>query len=187
METESALLLVCPGAGPEVSATRARLDSSARAGVPAHVTVLYPFRPADLVGADDHRALEDAYAGIDAFTLRASGTAWFGDQVLYVAPDDPAPVLAVVEATVAAIPGTAPYGGVFAEVVPHLTVGHGHPVEVLRTAEGAVRDALPFSQHLDHVELWAGPALAGVVPDGSWHHVRSYPLRASAPRGAAAP
>jgi hypothetical protein len=187
VETESALLLVCPGAGPAVSAARARLDSSARAGVPAHVTVLYPFRPVGLLGADDHHALEDAYAGVDAFTLRASGTAWFGDRVLYVAPDDPAPVLAVVEATVAAMPGAAPYGGAFAEVVPHLTVGHGHDVEVLRAAGRQVAEALPFTQHLDHVELWAGPALAGVVPEGSWHHVRSYPLRAPTPRSAPAP
>lgn len=187
MATESALLLVAPCAEPAVSASRARLDSSARAGIPAHVTVLYPFRPAGLVGADDHRALTEACATVRAFTLRGTRTAWFGERVLYVAPEDPAPVVALVEAIVAAFPGVAPYDGSFAEVVPHLTVGHGHEVGLLRAAERAVGAELPFTQHLDHVELWAGPALRGDVPDGSWHHVRSYPLRAPDPPQAATP
>ncbi len=187
MATESALLLVSPRAEPAVSASRARLDSSARAGVPAHVTVLYPFRPAGLLEADDHRALTEACATVRAFTLRGTRTAWFGEHVLYVAPEDPSPVVALVEAVVAAFPGVAPYGGAFAEVVPHLTVGHGHELGLLRAAERAVDAELPFTQHLDHVELWAGPALAGDVPDGSWHHVRSYPLRATAPLRTPAP
>lgn len=175
--TESALLLVSPGAEQAVSATRARMDSSARLGLPAHLTVLYPFRPVELLDTGDHHALERAYAAVDAFTVRAGSTAWFGERVLYVAPDDPAPFLAVIAATLAAFPGVAPYGGAFAEVVPHLTVGHDRPAGELREAERVVGAALPFSQHLDHVELWAGPAVSGPAPDGSWHHVRSYPLR----------
>ena len=49
-ELESALLLLVPVAEAAVGAQRARLDSSARDGVPAHVTVLYPFLPPAEIG-----------------------------------------------------------------------------------------------------------------------------------------
>ena len=42
---ESAILVPVPEAGPVVGRLRARLDRSASRGVPAHVTVLYPFVP----------------------------------------------------------------------------------------------------------------------------------------------
>ena len=42
---QSALLILVPAAEPAVGEHRARLDASARDGVPAHLTVLYPFLP----------------------------------------------------------------------------------------------------------------------------------------------
>src|ERR1700761_7063123 len=44
-DEQSALLIRVPAAEPAVGAHRARLDASARDGVPAHLTVLYPFLP----------------------------------------------------------------------------------------------------------------------------------------------
>jgi hypothetical protein len=43
--TESALVVVVPEAEAAVNAHRRRLDPAAAWGVPAHVTVLYPFAP----------------------------------------------------------------------------------------------------------------------------------------------
>jgi hypothetical protein len=40
---ESALLVTVPAAEPAVARHRSRLDTSATVGVPAHITVLYPF------------------------------------------------------------------------------------------------------------------------------------------------
>jgi hypothetical protein len=42
---QSALLLPVPAAEAAVGPYRALLDPSARDGVPAHITVLYPFLP----------------------------------------------------------------------------------------------------------------------------------------------
>jgi len=42
---EAILLLPVPAAEPAVSRHRARLVESAKGGVPAHITVLYPFLP----------------------------------------------------------------------------------------------------------------------------------------------
>jgi hypothetical protein len=45
-ETVSAVLVPVPEAERVVSRPRARLDAAATAGVPAHVTALFPFRAA---------------------------------------------------------------------------------------------------------------------------------------------
>ena len=94
---ESALLLRCPAAEPAVGASRARLDLAARVGVPAHVTVTYPFRPVAALTEADHGRLERLFAQVPSFTLTGERTAWFGDEVLYVAlergpqPSSPSP------------------------------------------------------------------------------------------------
>jgi hypothetical protein len=47
---ETALLLPVLAAEPAVGQQRARLDEAARDGVPAHITVLYPFLPPAGIG-----------------------------------------------------------------------------------------------------------------------------------------
>ena len=44
-DTESAVLVPIPAAERVVSTHRSRLDGAAALGVPAHVTVLFPFVP----------------------------------------------------------------------------------------------------------------------------------------------
>src|SRR3954470_24400900 len=44
-EPRSALIVAVPEAEPAVAAHRERLDRATRWGIPAHVTVLYPFLP----------------------------------------------------------------------------------------------------------------------------------------------
>lgn len=168
---ETALLLACPRA---LSAISGAVAGTAE-GLLAHVTVLYPFKPSDEIDDDDHRTLGRIFGGTAPFVLRGSRTGWFGDRVLYVAPDDPAPIIALIGRVTAAYPELLPYGGEFVEVVPHLTVAMERPVEELRAAEQQVRARLPFEQPLDHVELWAGPPIdstgAGAV---GWRTIRSY-------------
>jgi len=54
--TESALIVPVPEAEPVVGEFRASLDRCAGWGVPAHVTVIYPFRAPDRLDADELRA-----------------------------------------------------------------------------------------------------------------------------------
>lgn len=173
-EEESALLLRCPAAEPVVGACREQLDPAARVGAPAHVTLTYPFRPVAALTEADHDRLERLFAQHSPFTLTGERTAWFGDAVLFVALGDTRPVLALVDAVTAEFPDHPPYGGVFSEVVPHLTVGDAHDAEALREAEAAVEACLPFRQTVSRVELWSGPS--PVSGRGRWRLVRGYPL-----------
>ncbi len=69
-QTESALLLICPEAEQAVAAERARFDRAAQDGIPAHFTVIYPFKLLDLVTGDDHRRLEGLAANCETFSIR---------------------------------------------------------------------------------------------------------------------
>jgi hypothetical protein len=55
-----------PEAEPVVGRWRSTLDPSAAYGVPAHVTVMYPFLPLDTV---DREALAELFAGYAAFDV----------------------------------------------------------------------------------------------------------------------
>ncbi len=182
---ESALLLVCPGAEYAVATERARFDRAAQDGVPAHITVIYPFKLLELLTAGDHRRLEELAAKCGTFSVRVSRSGWFGDSVVYLAPDDPAPIALLTRQVWSAFPDFPPYAGKFADSVPHLTVGHDHSARELKAAEHSVSQRLPFTQQVDHLELWAGPAVEGRTQPAPWRHIRDYQLDGPAPKGGA--
>src|SRR5690348_8621307 len=75
-ETVSAVLVQVPEAERVVSRHRARLDAAATAGVPAHVTVLFPFVPPAAITAETLAALAAAVAPVSAFDCQFGVTAW---------------------------------------------------------------------------------------------------------------
>lgn len=168
---ESAVVVNVPVAEPVVGEHRERLDEAARWGVPAHVTVLYPFLPPVEIDATVLAALARAVAGVPRFTAAWTRTAWFDQRVLWVAPDPAAPFQALTAAVVREFPDYPPFGGQYEAVVPHLTVGNGAPLEELRAAERLVAPQLPFSMPVTHVQL-----LAGTTGIGPWRTLAEIPL-----------
>ena len=120
---ESALLVRVPAAELGVSRHRDRYDAAARVGVPAHVTIAYPFKPTELLTSIDLDALTDVFARFRPVEVTFARTAWFGDEVLYLEPSDPRPLLALTGAIEKAFPKYPIYGGGYQTVHPHLTVG----------------------------------------------------------------
>jgi 2'-5' RNA ligase len=171
--TESAVVVNVPVAEPVVGEHRLRLDQAARWGVPAHVTVLYPFLPPGRIDGAVLDALRRAVAAVPRFTAVWTRTAWFDQRVLWVAPDLAAPFQALTAAVVSEFPEYPPFGGQYESVVPHLTVGNGAPLEDLLAAEQQVLPRLPFSMPVTHVQV-----LAGTSSPGSWRQVAQIPLGA---------
>ena len=118
--------MAVPEAEPAVRQFRERFDASALLGIPAHITVLAPFMPAHAVDAAVLGQLERLFATAGRFRFRLDHTGWFGDEVLWLGMQDPAPFRALTRSVYRAFPAFPPVGGQFDEVVPHLTVGHGH-------------------------------------------------------------
>jgi 2'-5' RNA ligase len=169
--TETALLVVVPEAEVVVGPFRARLDSSARWGVPPHITVLFPFVPPDAVDQPVLDRVAAAVAGLPAFDQTLTRLGWFDERVLWLAPE-PGPAFQALTAAVwAAFPEHPPYQGEFADVVPHLTIGHDMPVDVLRGAADAIGPRLPIRSRVRTVSL-----LRGSSEPAAWHTIAEFPL-----------
>jgi 2'-5' RNA ligase len=172
---QSGLVVLVPEAEPAVAGHRRILDASARLGVPAHVTVLFPFVPPEMIEPDVVSRLEALCARGEPFDYRFAQTAWFGDEVLWLAPDDPQPFRALTEAVHEAFPAHPPFGGLFEEVIPHLTIGYGPDRTVLRAAEESVAARLPIRGRATEVVL-----LTQGTAGGRWTRWAAFPLGAPA-------
>ena len=158
---QSALIVEVPEAESAVAGLRAHLDASAPLGIPAHLTVLFPFMPPGAIGPAVLTELADLLGTVSRFRFRLDRTEWFGDEVLWLAPHDPGPFRALTQAVYQAYPAYPPFEGRHSDVVPHLTVGIGHPVADLRAAEESVRVHLPVDGHATAVTLMTEQSAGG--------------------------
>ena len=140
MKIESALIIAAPEAEPFVKAFRDRFDSSAAAGVPAHVTILYPFVSPGEITAAMLAELREFFARFPAFDFTLPETRRFSD-VLYLAPSPAEPFKALTQAVVERYPDYQPYGGVYSvsDVIPHLTIADVDQPEQLESIEREFR------------------------------------------------
>lgn len=145
-----------PAAGPVVDEWRARLDPTAAWGIPAHVTVLFPFLPPDELGTQVESELETIFSAVDAFDASFRRVKWFAEQVLWLAPEPDQPVRELTKRVTSRWDHLVPYEGNFPYDDPHLTVGQRSPVDLLREAAHALESDLPIDTVVDEVWLMTG-------------------------------
>lgn len=146
-----------------VQQLRRRWDLSAGLGVPAHVTVLFPFVPVTGLTPDVRSALAAIARAVEPFDVTFRRVDRF-PTVVYLAPDPPTPFETLTAAIVRAFPGFPPYGGAFDAVVPHLTVTESTTADVpLEAIAAEAERLLPFTRHVVAIEVLVERA------DGRWH------------------
>jgi 2'-5' RNA ligase len=167
-EGESAIIVpvVVPIA---VSRLRDRMDPSASQGVPAHVTLIYPFMAPALLSDDVRRRVEQIVGKEPTFPFTLSEVGRWPN-VVYLAPDPPDPFRRLTQALADAFPDYQPYDGVHADVVPHLTVAQDVPDDYYAAAEHALPGLLPIRDVAR--EAW----LIGHTPDQPWHTLWRLPF-----------
>lgn len=176
--TGTAVIVALPAAEPVVGVHRQRLDSSAPWGIPAHITVLYPFLAPEAVDDAVVAALAEAVRSVPAFDCRLVDTAWFDRDVLWLRPDPAEPFRRLTGAVWRAFPDSPPYAGEHDGDTPHLTVGEravavaqGLDDGCLQRAEAQVRAGLPLHQRVDHALL-----VAGSPAPRAWRTLHRLPL-----------
>lgn len=173
MEGESAIIV--PVAVPvTIARLRERMDPSAAQGVPAHVTLLYPFMPVAGLDDDVRRKVSRIVAAEPTFTVTFSSIARFPN-VVYLPPDPADPFRRLTAALAAEFPSYPPYAGAYETVIPHLTVAQDVADDYYAAAEHALPGALPV-RHIVR-EAW----LIGHLPEQPWHTLWRLPL-GEAPR-----
>ncbi len=162
---QSALLVPVPEAEEVVGHWRLVHDPLARSGVPAHVTLVVPWVPPEQIKQEHLEELEALLAGEPAFDYELDRVCWFGQRVLWLAPTPAAPFIHLTE-LLAGHFETPPWQGEFAEVVPHVTIGHAIAGEEgsLAEIEAQMTARLPVACRANEVDVMCG--------DGSQWSVR---------------
>jgi 2'-5' RNA ligase len=169
--TLTAIVVPVPEVESRVGALRAALDPSAALGVPAHVTIMFPFLPPERLDDGALAALREVFGAAPAFDVEFSRVAWFDEDVVWWAPEPATPFVALTHA-VAARFDLRPYEGVHGDdVTPHLTIGHGAPQPDLRAAEADVAAGPPV-----HATVRSALLMTGSREPGSWATLAELPL-----------
>ena len=84
--SESALVVLVPEVEPLVKPFRDQYDPSAAAGVPAHITLLYPFKAPDEIDETVLRDLRGFFRRFVPFRFSFASIRRYPDAVLYLAP-----------------------------------------------------------------------------------------------------
>ena len=177
----TAIDLALPDLGPLLAPFA---DPSFPRGMPPHVTLLYPWRPAPL-DDDDFDALGRALTGVPPWRLRIGEVQRFDpERLLYLAVEPCDALQALMRRLADAFPETPPYGGTIADPVPHVTVRRCVDDEECAhwTAriEGVLAEHRPIDVIADHVTVHE------LIGDDTWRARAALPLPIrSASRGPA--
>lgn len=160
---ETALLVPVPEVEHLVGAWRQRYSLDARKGVPAHVTVMYPFLPPGEIGPGVVGELNEVLGRFEPWDFRLVGPARFPD-LLYLAPDPAHGFLELTKVVMDVFPGLRPYGGLHEldELIPHLTVadcqapGICEDPAALDRVEREIAGGLPVDATASQVWLMSG-------------------------------
>jgi 2'-5' RNA ligase len=155
-----------------VDRLRARWDRAATRGVPAHVTIVYPFVPGARLNADVRRELAAIAATHDPFEVEFARIGRFPG-VVFADPEPAAAFAALTAAIVARYPDFPPYGGAHDVVIPHLTIAEAQdaPLDAIAEQTAAV---LPFQHRVSALDVLVEGG------DGRWR--RRWRIRLGASR-----
>ena len=166
--SDTALVITAPEIDGILGELRMEHDPSARSGVPAHVTVLYPFLPSpEAEGAIE--SIRDLVASIRPFGYRFTKTGRFSQGILWLAPEPRERFDALLRALGERWPDLRPYGDRFAEFVPHCTVAGSSREADLDAIEATLLTKLPIDAYAREVALWR-------EDDGTWSTVQTFAL-----------
>lgn len=155
-KVEAALVVIVAEAEPLVGRFRSEHDPAASRGVPAHITINYPFIPGIDPSADTISRLSKMFAEIDPFSFTLDHVGRFPN-VVYLAPVPSAPFVRLIEKTAREFPDSPPYGGQFDTITPHLTVAQSSDSDLLESVQRELSDVasarLPIHTFADRVWL----------------------------------
>lgn len=155
-EVETGLIIPVPACEDFIREHRMHNAAVSPEGVPAHLTLLYPFLSPGRCD-EAHDDVEAFFAAVEPFEFELTEVGWFDERVVFLAPSDPAPFVELTEQLIGRWTQCIPYGGRHAgKHVPHLTLGiEGTPEEMASLAEAA-EELLPIRCTAEQAWLMIG-------------------------------
>ncbi|MEU0407433.1 2'-5' RNA ligase family protein [Streptomyces griseorubiginosus] len=159
----SILLVPVPEAATALRAWRG--TSVHPGGVPAHVTVMYPFLPAHTIDGLVEAELARITASVPPFSFRLTEVGRFPG-VLYLRPVPAEPFGELVDLVMRHWPAYQPYGGQYPEFIPHVTMAED---ETAHQDPERLKPLLPIACQARQVSLMT-ESVRG------WHTRNCFPL-----------
>jgi 2'-5' RNA ligase len=154
---ESTLVILVPDAEGLVRSFRDRYDPAAKAGMPAHITLLYPFKPPNEIDGVVLDTLRHCFFRFPPFKFSLAAINRFPGETLFLVPEPEDPFRELTLRIWRCYPETPPYRGRYSTVVPHLTVAsrvdEQRLAEVVREFEEAAQGYLPIKTEAADVAL----------------------------------
>lgn len=120
---ESVILVPVPKAEFLVQSLRIKYDPSATQGIPAHITILFPFKNPEMIDREILADLKKAFKKVRRFSFILDKISTFPD-VVFLEPSQKEKFIAITNEIVKVFPENPPYEGKFTQINPHLTIGH---------------------------------------------------------------
>ena len=161
----AATAIVVPVAAAEAALGRWRraYTGDGAEGMPAHVTLIYPFADESVLDDTMIADLGGVLAAFAPFEARFGAFGRFDADppVLHLEPARPQPFVDLITAIAGRFPDHPPFGGRHATVIPHLTVAQTRDATVMAAAEADVARHLPLHARIDAVHVMAHRAAGG--------------------------
>lgn len=167
----SAFIAKVPDAERCVRDLRLLYDESARLGVPAHITLLFPFMDSALISDAVLKRAAVAIQTVPSFRFRLSGVGRFPN-VAYLAPEPASSFIALTRALASAFPEYLPYRGRHSGIVPHLSVATEHE----EGADYAARQLSAWLQENGPIESTCTSVALLENSDGFWREMHAFEL-----------
>ena len=155
---------------PRLEALRMRCVPDAVDGLPAHVTVAYPFAEPGSIDAAVVGLIAEVVAVRAPWTMRLVERRRWPDTV-YASVEPEAPAIALQADLAAAFPSLPIYGGAIDVFVPHVTIAEGPSADDPAVDADPGWDDLPVTCAISEVELIVRS------PVGRWAVERRFPMR----------
>ncbi len=166
---ESAVIVPVLQADGLLRPWRPRWQPAAPVGIPAHVTLAYPFLPADELGTAALSGLSAVFGAQPPFSVSLGGVGR-RPGIVYLEVDPAEQLVALAAQVHAAFPASrSEWGGPERPLVPHVTALRSDDDEALDAAASALAVRLPLACRL--AEVWlvqaTGDTRAWLVGEGT--------------------
>lgn len=166
------LALMVPEAEPVVGSFRDEYDPSARRGLGAHITLIYPFLDSQLITHGVRVRLQRTIAECPAAMFRLAQVHTF-PSVVWLAPEPVRHIAGLVSALERAFPEAPAGGGAFPDYVAHLTAARNVRDQEKEVVTNELRARLA-----DHgpVYCWCEQVTLLVNEERRWRPVAQFDL-----------
>jgi 2'-5' RNA ligase len=158
---QTALIIEVDAAEAAASPWRTAYDPVATRGVPAHITVLFPFAPSDRLDRAVLERLTELATRTPVFDFDLTSVDEFPGTV-WLRPEPETPFTTLTHQIWSAFPDFPPYGGRFSEVHPHLTlasVDAEHQAALAARIREAMTPHLPIRCRADALSVFVSDDL----------------------------